>query len=206
MNTPVPTSRRRWWPWLTAILVLLVAPVVIVGVGVLSVITLDRDAALLRREVMGATNSDWHTKVQVSAGWVMLSAVRAGLHFVQHEHIDDARLALAAVRNASVGVYERDTQPVEVNLRELLARVDGVMIDRGWTRLVGVLDHGKTVLVYAANKSFSAAKLDVCVAVVDGPELVVVSTRVDAEALAKLVERHARDGYGGKLKLAKLGI
>src|SRR6185369_15866905 len=109
MNPSVPStvkSRRSVGWWVALACGLLLTPFLLLGIGVLSMLTLDRDAAFLRREVMASTDTKWHTKIQVSAGWVTLGAIRTGLKFIQAEHIDEARLALRAVRSASVGVYE----------------------------------------------------------------------------------------------------
>jgi len=205
--TPASTApaRRSYARWIIAGLVLLVAPVVIVGVGVASLFRLDRNAALLRREMMTATGPGWDTKVQMSLGWCTLGTVRTALRFVSHERIDDARLALGAVRHASVGVYERNVRNTNKDARAMLADIDEAMRARGWSRLVGVVDGRETVLVYTSDAGMSGDKLDICVAVLDGQELVVVSTRVDAAALAKLVEKHTPPGgFGEKLKFASL--
>jgi hypothetical protein len=207
MNSPAATpvqARRSYARWIIAGLVLLVSPVIIVGLGVWSVLTLNRDAAILRREVMTATGSDWHTKVQLSTGCVLLGTARAVLHFVHHKDIDDARLALAAVKNASVGVYERNDRDAAVSLEQLLVHTDKVMQRRGWNRLVGVVDGRQTVLIYTPEDEGTGDKIDLCIAVVDGRQMVIVSTCVDAGELTKLVERHAPEGFRGKLKLAKL--
>jgi hypothetical protein len=197
--------RRSYRRWIVLGLVILMTPVLFLGLAAYSLLVLDRDAAALRGEVMTATGSDWHTKVQVSAGWAALGAVRTGLRFVHHEHIEDARLALAAVRQASVGVYQRDGRDTKISVSQLLSHTDELMRDRGWSRLVGVVDHGQTVLIYTADAG-SGNKMDLCLAVLDGQELVVASTRVDAEALAQLVEKHVPDDFRSRLKLAKLGF
>lgn len=203
--TPIPSpARRSYARWIIAGLILLVAPMVLVVAGVFSLLTLDRDAAILRREVMTATGSDWHTKVQMNLGWGTLGTVRTILRFVEHENIDDARLAMNAVRSASVGVYERNDSDDEADRTRLLMRTDRMMERRGWSRMVGVVDGQATVLVYSSDASMSGDKIDLCVAVVDGRELVVVSTRVDAGVLAKLVEKHNPGGFREKLKFAKL--
>lgn len=208
MNSPVPPllkPRRRYGRWLLLGLVMMVAPVVIVAVGVASMFTLNRDAAVLRREVMAATDTDWHTKVQMSVGGFTLGVVRTGLQFVQADHIDDARLALAAVRRASVGVYESNVRNTNIGYGELLGRADKIMNRRGWTRLVGVAENENTVMVYVSEDSGSEGRLDLCVAVVDGSQLVVVSTTVDADSLLELVETHLPKGeLRNKLKLAKI--
>jgi len=201
--TPTP-ARRSYTRWIVAGLILLVAPVFIVAAGVFSLLTLDRDAALLRRGVMAATGSDWHTKVQMNLGWGTLGTARTILRFIEHKDIADARLALKAVHSASVGVYERKVRDDDADLNQMLVHTDKMMEKRGWSRLVGVVDGRQTVLVYTSDPVKSGDKIDLCLAVVDGKELVVVSTRVDASVLAELVEKHTPGGFREKLKFASL--
>jgi hypothetical protein len=195
--------RRSYGRWVAAGLILLVSPMIILGVAAWSMLTLNRDAAALRREVMNATGSDWHTKVQMDVGTLTLGTARTVLSFVHHKNIEDARLALSAVRSASVGVYERKHADDDVSHEKLFTQTDAFMRDRGWTRLVGVADGRQNVLIYTSDRG-SDTRMDLCLAVIDGKELVVVSTRVDPEVLMKLVERHAPGDFKSKLKLSKL--
>lgn len=212
MNPPVPPatspkSQRRIARWVLAGLLLLITPIVVIGVGVASMFRLSREATVLRREVVAATHSDWNTKVQVTAGWCTLTTARTILRFVEKEHADDARLALAAVRNASVGVYQRVGQDGEWSREQLLSSLDRKMQARGWSRLVGVLDRDETVLVYASDDLDAGGRLDLCLAVVDGDELVVVSTCVDADKLMELAGKHLPEGgWRGQMKHAKIRI
>lgn len=203
--TVTPQPRRRVGMWVALGTGLLLTPLVVLGFAAISMVTLDRDAAFLRREIMAATDTKWHTKVQVSAGWMTLGAVRTGMRFIQAEHMDDARLAMKAVRRASVGVYESNVRITNIARGQLFSRTDEMMKQRGWTRLVGVAENEATVLVYTSEDIGSSSRIDLCVAVVDGRQMVVVSTNVDASALAELAERHIpKDGLRGKLKHAKL--
>ncbi len=199
MNTPVsqpPTPpsapRRRIWPW---VLGLCLAPFVILGVAVASYVTLDRDAAVLRRHVMKATHADWNTKVQCSVGRITIGAVRSGLFFIRKPEIADARLALAAVKHASVGVYELRRGGGDWSREQLFIETDRAMQERGWTRLVGVSDRdgAEAVLVYTPEDIDDDAPIDICVAVVNDRELVIASTTVDPSTLGELVERHTPD-------------
>ncbi len=208
MNTPVPASvpvaksERRLARWLLLGLLLLITPVVMVGIGVASLFRLNRDAAMLKREVMAASESDWNTKVQVSAGWCTLTAARAVLHFIDEKNVDDARLALAAVRHASVGVYEQ-TGRGEWSRGQLVARTDERMRGRGWGRLAGITERDQAVLIYTKEDD-DGDRLQLCIAVVDDRELVIVSTKVDAEQLFRLAEKHMPEG-GFRAKLAQAG-
>lgn len=196
MNTPTPQAlvspaprRRRIWPWVLGICL---APFVILTLAVASYITLDRDAAALRRHVMTATNADWHTKVQCSVGCLTIGAVRSGLLFVRQPEVADARLALAAVKHASVGVYTRDRDGEQWSREQLFVETDRAMQKRGWTRLVGVSERAgaEAVLVYVSDDADEGDPIDLCVAVVSDRELVIASTTVDPETLSELVERH----------------
>jgi hypothetical protein len=181
--------RRRLWPWIAGICL---APFLLLGIVAASVLTLDRDAVTLRQHVMTATDAGWNTKIQLSIGRLTLGAVRQCLWFVHDENVADARLALKAVKHASVGVYERDSRgPAGWSREELFLDTDKAMRKRGWSRLVGVVDHGDTVLVYAPEKLDLDDSVDLCVAVVNDRELVVVSTAVDARVLGRLIEKRA---------------
>ncbi len=198
--------RRKYGRWIALGAAVVMTPMLALAFAIWSTVTLDRDAALLRREVMKATASDWHTKVQMDLGWVTLGTARTVLRFAHHANIADARLALAAVRKASVGVYERaDAADHPVAMEKLFGATDRLMRDRGWTRLVGVANDKENVLVYTSNRTVDD-RLDLCLAVIDGKELVVVSTRVDPGVLMQLVEKHAPGDFKSQLKLAMLNF
>ena len=169
-----------------------------------SFLILDRDADVLRKQVMSGTAGGWQTKIQLSLGRVSLGAVRTGLAFVHHEKIADAKLALKAVKAANVGVYQRDPAEGETWSREhFLTNTDQAMGKRGWVRLVGVMDKQDTVLVYVPAHFDADGPVDICVSVLSHRELVVVSATVDAAGLAALVEKHAGDGFKRGFKLAR---
>ncbi|HYC72717.1 MAG TPA: hypothetical protein VEB66_16015 [Opitutaceae bacterium] len=193
-QNPAPKPPRRLWPWVLA--GVLCAPFVVLGTAAVSYLTLDREAALIRREVMRASDTGWKTRVQFSAGPASFATVRGGLSFVRHREADEARAALRAVRRASVGVYEARGDAGDWTGSELLDRVDRRMGDRGWTRVVGVVDRGSTVLVYVPANCESLD--EVCVAVLDGRQLVVVSAELRPDDVLAFVERHA-----GELNLGR---
>lgn len=195
-QTPA-NPRRRVWLWALGICL---TPFVLLGLAVASYLSLDRDASALRRHVMSATHADWNTKVQFGIGGATLGAVRTGLRFVDHPEIADARLALAAVKHASVGVYELASRGVDVSRERLFAQTDRAMAKRGWSRLVGVAREKESVLVYVADDLAEGDPIDLCIAVVTGRELIVVSTSIEAEALNGLIERHAGHDLRAMLK------
>ena len=200
-----PIPRRHVWQWVFLGLGICMTPFVILAVMAASILTLNRDASVLRRHVMAATDDGWTTKVQLDLGRITLGTVRTCLSFVHHhKDIEDAKQALAAVRHASVGVYERIPGRADWSRQQLLAETDAAMQKRGWTRLVGVADQKDTVLIYVPQDFDPAGPVEICLAVVSDKELVIVSTGVDATALAELVARHSADEMRHQLRLAKL--
>ena len=199
-----PTApRRRVWRWVLFGAGICLTPLVLLAIAVVNFLTLDHDAAMLREHVMAATDAGWHTKIQLSVGGITLSALRTGLHFVHHKDIEEARLALGAVRHASVGVYERTSNQAHWSRAQLFADTDQAMARRGWTRLVGVADKKDTVLIYVPQDLDTDGPVEMCLAVVNGKELVVVSTSVDASVLAELVKKHSGDDVKSHLRFAK---
>jgi hypothetical protein len=200
--TPVPVASRRrqiWW-W---VLGLTVVPTLLFAAMVVSVLTLDRGAAALRGSLIGATDGRWETRCQLSVGAVTLGAVRQALSFINDPDIDKAQAALRTVRRASVGVYAL-SQPVEAGPRaRAFADADLAMRRRGWTRVVGVTDKNDLVLIYTDAKAGGGSELNLCIGVISGKDLVVVSTRVDADELQQFIRQQMPDEFRTKLHLAK---
>jgi hypothetical protein len=204
MNTLHSTSSARppVWRWVLLGLGICLAPLVLLALVAASYLTLDRDAAMLRKQVMAATATDWHTKVQLHAGSLSISAIRCGLVLVPDKDIAAAKLALAAVQHVSVGVYEPASGPQSWSREQLFTATDKTMKQSGWTRLVGVADKNESVLIYVNQEGAADGPLKLCLAVVSQKELVVVSTRIDAAKLAELVETQGAGALRNRLHLA----
>lgn len=201
LNQSAP-KRRRVWLW---VLGCCLAPFLILGAIAYSFLVLDRDVALLRKQVVAATHADWKTKVQMSVGQLTLGLVRTGLSFVDNKEMADAKLALRAVRCASVGVYERQMKSAgSWSQYQLLVDTDNAMSRRGWSRLVGVVDKKNTVLIYGPAHHVEDEAIDICLSVVNDHELVVVSATLSPAGLAELVERHLGDDLNRSLKRVPL--
>lgn len=197
--SPVP-RRRRIWPW---VVLAIMTPLVVLAGAAYNYLTLDRDAAALRGQVMTATDGGWKTKVQFSAGRPTLGAIRAGLLLFKNvREKPEVRLGLKTVRSISVGVYERREtgRQFQRDVAMLLNQTDALMSGRGWERIIAVNDEHDTVMVYLP--SADTEPNEVCLAVLTGRELVVVSAVVSPEALADLIELQAGDKLDWK-RLAK---
>lgn len=199
-----PTPRRHVWRWVLLGAGLCLTPFVLLAVAVVSYVTLDRDVRVLRNHVMDATDAAWNTKVQMSVGRVTLGAIGQGLRFVDHKDMDDARLALRSVKHASVGVYERRSGGKDWSREQLFTETDRAMQERGWTRMVGVADKKDTVLIYVQDAPDEDEPIELCLAVVNSKEMVVVSTSVDAAALGDLVAKHTGDDVKRQMRFSKL--
>ncbi len=197
---PSPAPQRRLWLWLLA---LALTPCLLLGIAAASFLTLDRDAAALRRRVMATSNSEWNTTVQLSLGRFSLAAIRTGLAYIPKVD-DQAKQALRAIHGASVGVYTLKGAAGTVSRRQLFAEADEAMNRRGYARMVGVCDRGDTVMIYTPTDPSGATTVDLCLAVLNGRELVIVSTSVDATVIAELGRQHSVKELKDNLHLAGL--
>src|SRR5258708_39412923 len=111
-TVPQPLApRRRVWRWVLLGGGICLTPFVLLAIAAISFLTLNSDAAVLRKQVMAAADADWHTRVQLSVGGITLGVLRQGLHFVHARGIEEARLVLRAARPASLGGSGRTAGP-----------------------------------------------------------------------------------------------
>lgn len=186
MNTS-PSNEPRRSPWKRVLLwigALTAGSLVVLASAAVYTLTLDRDARALRRSIVDSLGSKIESTIEVHAGEALIAAARVGTHWC-HEIPEPVRVALASLRSASVGVYRID-KPSSSHRAELLVRAQAAMQSRGWTRVVGVNDNQTTVLVYTPEAVSSAGTQRVCVAVIDGDQLIVASARGDVFKLAEL--------------------
>lgn len=180
MTTPLK-PRRRIWPW---IVVGCLAPWCLLAAVAWSIITPVRELAILRDQIVVKETGNWRTQVQLDLGAGSLTLARTVLHFVQHEDIDKARAALAAVRRASVGVYLRNVESAH-DVPELVGAAESRMESRGWTKVVKVVEPDTTVLVYHQGSSGRTGEF--CVAVIEPETCVLVYAKLAASELGELV-------------------
>jgi hypothetical protein len=190
MATATSPQIRRRWPWVLAAVIL--APFLLLAAAAWSFLSLDPEADVLRRQIARSTGASWETKVQLNIGRVTVAALRGGLSFSGNGEIAEARRALKGLRRASVGVYRLSDPDTRWSQAQLLRDADAKMQRRGWSRMVGVLDGDDTVMIYVPEHTDDPRK--VCVAVVSGHELVVVSAVLNPEELYELMVRHAGSG------------
>lgn len=184
--------RRRIWPWILGGMMFCILSAV---VTVVQCFGLDRDADALHEQVVTIFGDSPHRKVQVSVGLSGVTAARMIVHYIDNVP-PVARQALAAVKSASVGVYELDDAPDSADRARLLREADEAMSRRGRSRVVGVADGDDTVAVYADPDAAADDPQRVCVLVCDHRDVVIVAATADPAPLVALAVAH-----GGMLAL-----
>lgn len=152
---------------------------------VANAVTLTRDAAALRNDVLDTAGLETKSRIQFTVGPVLLSLVRSGLSFVP-EMEPEARLALNAVRKASVGIYSLRETRESAGSVAMFGRAEATMQERGWRRIVAVNNDEANVMVFAREESRGNGPQKLCVAVRSGDRLIVVAGTVNPEPLVKL--------------------
>jgi len=193
MNTaPLPPvikqPARRGWLWLVlAIILLPLIPLGGLALGVASYFHLSSDTRVLRNELARASGTEWRKQIGLNIGDTTLSLARGALLFVKG--VDrEAQSALRAVHGVEVGIYELDSTSKSPDRAAMLNAADKAMSNRGWERVVGVLDNEQMVAVFLPAKLTSANQMKCCVAVLDDRKLIVVSAKADLQPLVELVK------------------
>ena len=195
LNRP-PTDRR----WLWVLLVVLLIPLIPLGglaLGVASYFHLSSDTRALRNELTQASGTKWRKQIGLNVGSITLGVVRGGLSFAKldpkaHEVLRAAR----GLDGVEVGLYELNSGSRAPDRAAMFTVADKVMGDRGWERVVGVLNGDQMVGVFLPAGITSSNRMKCCVVVLDGRQLVLVSARADLKPLLEWLrnQRGWRDG------------
>lgn len=180
MKTSAPSKR----PWLWAMVAVSLTPVVALAVlaaGVASCFRSGSEVRALRRELAKVGGPDGRKQVSLSAGRVVLSAIRAGLSFAPLE--PEVRAALRAVRSVDLSVWDVACGINGLESADFLAAADNALCARGWERVVGVMDGNQTVGVYLSTRNDASSRMNGCVVVLDGQQIVIACVRADLAPL-----------------------
>ncbi|MFO1459567.1 MAG: hypothetical protein U1G08_09155 [Verrucomicrobiota bacterium] len=157
--------------------------------GVMSSFSLGGDAAALRDAVHQGGG------LELRLGSWTLGAVRAGAGCLGTE--PEIQNFLSSVRRIECGVYPitegQGTSPVD-----LLSAGDKVMKSRGWSRVVGVMDSGDVVGVYAQDAVPDAEDVSLCVLVRHQEHLVIAGGSCRVTHLLELLGDEGRRFAGGQ--------
>lgn len=177
-------SHRKFWIILGIALVFLTLPVIAVS----NYLRMGDDAEALCSSLRTASGADWDTTLQIKVGSLTVGLVKLGLSFVDLP--PEARPMIEAVHAVEVGVYKRKAKSNSQNHAAMLSAADIAMTERGWERLVGVVERHATVAVYLPAGTLSERDTKVWVLVMEKNQMVVVSARADLEPLMALAADH----------------
>jgi hypothetical protein len=178
LEQPASPNKRPWAKLQIACVVALVSTCV---TGCFKV---SSDVGALRDSVMKAARVEREERIEIGVGALTLNLARAGLAFVDLE--PEARTALHAVRSAEVGVYKLRHERQQLNHAAMLSAADKTMTDRGWDRVVGVMNRRELVAIYVPGNVRSTRNVKVCLLTVNGRELIVACARSNLEPVMEL--------------------
>lgn len=163
------------------------AVLVLLAIGVYQLITLSREAATLSSALTAEKSFTATKQFEGTVGSLLIGGARLLLRSVK-DVPPEASQALAAIRSASVGVYQLEETPTFQERRDRFGAGDLAMQRLGWMRVVSVGEKKQNVAVYLPANDRDDDELRVCLAVCDRRQLVVVSGRMDATLLAQFVQ------------------
>ena len=163
--------------------------VALVSIGLTGCFKVSSDVGALRDSIMKAAPAEWEEQIEIGVGPLTLNLARAGLAFVDLE--PEARTAFQAVRSAEVGVYNLRSERQPLDHAAMLSAADKTMADRGWDRVVGVMNRRELVAVYVPGQVRSTRNVKFCLVAVNGQELVVASARSNLEPLMEMAWNRA---------------
>ncbi|GAB5562326.1 MAG: hypothetical protein SynsKO_39730 [Synoicihabitans sp.] len=170
-------------------MVTLAAATIVISVKAVGVFFLSDDARKLQLAVETGGDDVFSTRIQFSIGPGMVSLAQAVSFFID-DIPPEARQALGALQEASVGIYELANSPMQENRARMMVRANEKMEREGWQRIVAVRDQSDTVLIYVPNGADFADDLRLCVTVWSGREIVIVSATVEPADLIEIVQDH----------------
>jgi len=184
MKTPHSIERgarpgKRLWARLP-----IACAVGLVSISLSGCFRVSSDVGALRDSVMKTVSAKQEKQIEIGIGPLTLNLARAGLSFVDLE--PEVRKALHVVRSAEVGVYKLRYERQRPNHAAMLSAADKTMTERGWDRVVGVMNQRELVAIYLPAKASSTQNLKLCLLVMNGEEVVVASARSNLEPLMEL--------------------
>lgn len=186
------SSSPRRFRFLHWFLIFAAAATLVIAVKIVGIFFLSSEARDLQVALTHSTTWETEPQIQFSIGPVILSIGRIAALCIDDIPVE-ARQAMSAVKSASVGVYHLDRGGVEPDTARMMAAADERLESKGWTRIVTVANGSELVLIYMPRDWDESDDLEVCIAVCDGNELVVVSAEAQAKPLMELVQKHLPD-------------
>lgn len=185
----VATDKKRGYRLLTWIAIICAAGLLVVTVKIAGIFFLSDEAREMQIALEDSIEWPAHAQVQFSVGPGLISVGRMAAMCID-EIPAEAHHALKAIKHASVGVYELDHNPSRQERIDMMKAADDRLSQRGWTRMVVVANGSETVMIYTPEVWNNEDEIQVCIAVCDGRDLVVVSAEAKTAPLMELVKPH----------------
>jgi hypothetical protein len=188
MNSPstppvIRSSSEYRWLWVL-LAVFLLMPVAL-AIGIASYFRLSSDTRALRSGLIKASGAEWRQQFAFNVGGLTCGAVRSGLSFVNLNQ--EARAAAQTVRGVEVSILRLSSGERPPDRATMLGAADSAMNRRGWDRVVAVLDGDDMVAVYVSSKTTSCSRIECCVVVFDGEQMILASARANLQPLLDCV-------------------
>lgn len=177
------------------ILAAMILGVMTLAVAAFRAVRLGPEATDLRDAVREhfVANGHWHPVVELRLGSVLCGLGREVL--IQLADDRDATAALRAARSVQVGVYQVDDGDTAGGRAGYLREATATMAAHGWTRVVAVVDHETTVMVFVPEDldAVDGGDVEFGAVVREGDQLVIAVLQARVAPLLELVRRHAGD-------------
>lgn len=191
---PPATGSFNFLRWFFGAMIVVSVGLAVLGialvVGVASYFRLSSETRALRNGLIKASGADWHQQIAFNVGRMTLGVARTGLSLV---HLDkEARAALESMHGLEVGIYQLPAAAKTPDRAAMLIAADKAMLARGWERAVGVMEGHELVAIYLPEKNTNMQRLNCCVMVFDGRQMILASARTNPQPLVKcLLDRSA---------------
>ena len=196
-STPPVIRSSSEYRWLWVLLAVFLLMPVALAIGIASYFRLSSDTRALRSGLIKASGAEWRQQFAFNVGGLTCGAVRSGLSFVNLNQ--EARAAAQTVRGVEVSILRLSSGERPPDRATMLGAADSAMNGRGWDRVVAVLDGDDMVAVYVSSKTTSCSRIECCVVVFDGEQMIVAAARANLQPLLDCV-LHAH-GLREKIRL-----
>lgn len=186
---------RRFLLWSFGIIF---ATSLVIAIGVNRLLKPDRVVSRLHDDFAQSIAVPVRATVQLNLGPLVLAPARILIGLLE-DVPPEAQLALSAARRASVGIYSIDDNRTAINPNALFECASRSMNGRDWVRVIAVRDGDESVMVYLPRKWSPDDQVNLCVAVCDGRELVLISARLRTGPLATLAAIHLPSDFLGPI-------
>ncbi|HOY59647.1 MAG TPA: hypothetical protein PK640_16120 [Verrucomicrobiota bacterium] len=156
---------------------------------------------VLRQAVARSAGIELEPEIEIALRPAACALLRAGAALAGHP--PELHAALGAIRAVEVGVYQVASSKPSAKCRAMLGELDRAMAARGWERIVGVVNAGDMVAVFAPQNIRSHRDLSLAVLVFDGSQVVAASVRGDPQAVIDFALDHARHHHVPRLALTR---